>query len=158
MNIKKTSFKEKSDFVINYFYDNYSTTKEQFLNQLNITEELLFKQLYSHSLIYCQYILITLDLKEPYILFPFVFDQHKIDSQPFLVIKGLSDDEINFIKENQMNQQEIESFFCNSIRNKNEFLSLIPEFNMVDFSINSLKNNIDSLYELIHLKQHLLNF
>ncbi len=158
MNIKQTSVKEKSDFIINYFYHNYSTTKEQFLKQLNITEELLFKQLYSHSLLYCQYILITIDLKEPYIIFLFVFNQHKIDSQPFLVINGLSDDEINFIKDNQMNQQDIESFFFNSIKNKNEFLSLLPEFNIADISINGLKHNIDSLYEIIYLKQNLHDF
>lgn len=152
------TLKHKIDFIIHYFYSNYSTTKEKILNENNISDELLFKQLYSHSLIYCPYILVSIDLNESYIKFPIIFDKEKIKSQPFLVLKGLSSSEINFINENKMNQQQIESFFYNSIKNKNDFLSLLPKFNIIDFSINGLKNNIDSLYEIINIKQKLLDF
>lgn len=158
MTIKEYSFKEKSDLIINYLYDNYSTTKEKLLNENNISDELLFKQFHTHSLLYCPYILFNLDLKDSYISFSLIFEKSLIENKPFFLLKGLSEEEVNFIRENKMNQEDIGLFFCNSILSKNELLLFFYDFNVLEIFEKKCQPNIDSIYSLINLKQELLTF
>lgn len=157
MTIKEYSFKEKSDLIINYLYDNYSTTKEK-LYENNISDELLFKQFHTHSLLYCPYILFNLDLKDSYISFSLIFEKSLIENKPFFLLKGLSEEEVNFIRENKMNQEDIGLFFCNSILSKNELLLFFYDFNVLEIFEKKCQPNIDSIYSLINLKQELLTF
>lgn len=158
MTIKEYSFKEKSDLIINYLYDNYSTTKEKLLNENNILDELLFKQFHTHSLLYCPYILFNIDLNDSYISFSLIFEKSLIENKTFFLLKGLSQEEVNFIRKNKIEQKDIDLFFCNSILRKNELLLFFYDFNILEIFQKNCQPNIDSIYNLINLKQELLTF
>lgn len=158
MNNKEISLEQKAIFVLDYLYNNYSTTKEKLLNENNISDELLFKQFHTHSLLYCPYILFNLDLKDSYISFSLIFEKSLIENKTFFLLKGLSEEEVNFIRENKMKQEDIGLFFCNYILSKNELLLFFYDFNILEIFEKKCQPNIDSIYNLINLKQELLTF
>ncbi len=58
------SFEEKKEFILKYFYDNFSTDKENFLKDKNMYEEFLARQLNLYSMTKTDYFLLNISFQD----------------------------------------------------------------------------------------------
>ena len=150
------SFEEKEEFVLKYFYDNFSTNKE-ILDKDNDMSEIFYNYISKYSISDSDYFLIQMYISKNRLFFKQFIDI----SHNFFIIKGLNEKErqiFNNFGEKQLLERN--KFYDQIIMEKNYFISLILSINK-DISFEDLYQtgiDLDLLYQLIYNKLILDNF
>ncbi len=150
------SFEEKEEFILKYFYDNFSTNKE-ILDKDNDMSEIFYNYISKYSISDSDYFLIQMYISKNRLFFKQFIDI----SHNFFVIKGLNAKErqiFNNFGETQLLERN--KFYDQIIMENNYFISLILSINK-DISFEELYQtgiDLDLLYQLIYNKLILDNF
>lgn len=159
------SLDPKKDFILKYLFDNFSTSKEEFLNNNDILEKYFNEQLQSYSITNCDYFFIKIEFNDNGLLFKYCNATDNFNDNKFFLIKGLDENERNIFKQfNDEDFLEKSNFFDKIIMKKNDLISLILQFTNQEISFQDLFfsefNNsfVEKLYEIIYHKSILDNF
>lgn len=150
------SFEEKEEFVLKYFYDNFSTNKE-ILDKDNDMSEIFYNYISKYSISDSDYFLIQMYISKNRLFFKQFIDI----SHNFFVIKGLNAKErqiFNNFGEKQFLEKN--KFYDEIIIEKNHLISLIisAEQNISFEELYQFGIDLDILYQLIYNKLILDNF
>lgn len=160
------SFEQKKEFILKYLFDNFSTSKEEFLKNHNMLDADFNHQLLQYSVSNSNYFFIKIEFNDNCLSFKqYTTTDIYNNNNIFFVIKGLDEQERNIFKQFK-NEDYLERnhFYDNIIIEKNEFISFILKSldnntSFQDLFFSGIKNQyLDTLYELLHDKSILDNF
>ncbi len=150
MNKKNLSLKQKIDFITNYLYDNFGTLKSE-LKKTHKNENLYLFDIYFDGI---------------KLRFNFLFCNLNEDilNKKVIILKTASQEElkklIQLTKTNSFNQQIIDAYTLDILKNKNEIVQLIlsirEEKELTNISYG--ESEIDALYELVSTRNNIQNF
>jgi len=162
------TFEQKKDFILKYLFDNFSTSKEEFLNNYNISDENFQDDIFRNSIFESDYSLVFVTIEyNSLFLKQFILRKFIHPSTNFFVIKGFNEEERSILKQNHYASNLVSDIY-KSITYKNKLIELLLSVTLNSFDYRDLtvgqfnKNYIDKLYELIstkeNIKEQLLNF
>lgn len=159
------TFEQKKDFILKYLFDNFSTSKEEFLNNHHMLEKDFNEQFLSYSITNSDYFFIKIEFNNHGLLFKHFNISDDFNDNKFFKIKGLDEEERHIFK--QFNDKEVLekiNFFDKIIMEKNDLISLILQFTNQEISFQDLffsefdNSFVETLYEIIYNKSILDNF
>lgn len=150
MNNNNLSLKQKIDFIINYLYDNFGILKSE-LKKIHKNENLYLFDIYFDGI---------------KLRFNFLFSNLDEDilNKKVIILKTASQEElkklIQLTKTNSFNQQIIDAYTLDILKNKNEIVQLIlsirEEKELTNISYG--ESEIEALYELVSIRNNIQNF
>ncbi len=164
------TFEQKKDFILKYLFDNFSISKEQFLNNYTISDENFQGEIFRNSIFDSDYSLVFVKIEyNSLFLKQFILRKFIDPSTNFFVIKGFNEEERSILKQHHYkNNLNLVNDIYKSITYKNELIELLlsvtpNSFDYRDLTVGQFnKDYIVKLYELIstkeNIKEELLNF
>lgn len=150
MNNNNLSLKQKIDFITNYLYDIFGTLKSE-LKKIHKNENLYLFDIYFDGI---------------KLRFNFLFCNLNEDilNKKVIILKTASQEElkklIQLTKTNSFNQQIIDAYTLDILKNKNEIVQLIlsirEEKELTNISYG--ESEIEALYELVSTRNNIQNF